>query len=186
MKPLYDRIDHHYLNDIEGLANPTSEVLVTWIWDRLKPTLSGLKQLVLREIAGLQLDARAVAVGDHEPARERPVTDRGHVEVVPVAGRDAPLGPFDRDRVPVRCLLGDAEVLGHLANGTRAVHELLEQEAVRVADVGVALLQAGERRGVQVLGQQERPQDEVGVLQPWLRNHAHSVRLQPFAAANGS
>jgi len=49
MKPLHVRIDHHYLNEIEGLENPTSEVLVTWIWERLKPTLHGLTQLVLRE-----------------------------------------------------------------------------------------------------------------------------------------
>ena len=49
MKPLFDRIDHHYLNEIEGLENPTSEVLVTWIWDRLRPALPGLAQLVLRE-----------------------------------------------------------------------------------------------------------------------------------------
>jgi 6-pyruvoyltetrahydropterin/6-carboxytetrahydropterin synthase len=49
MKPLRDRIDHHYLNDIEGLENPTSEVLVTWIWDRLKPSLPGLVKLSLRE-----------------------------------------------------------------------------------------------------------------------------------------
>jgi 6-pyruvoyltetrahydropterin/6-carboxytetrahydropterin synthase len=49
MAPLYAKIDHHYLNDIEGLENPTSEVLVTWIWDRLKPKLPGLSQLVLRE-----------------------------------------------------------------------------------------------------------------------------------------
>ena len=49
MKPLRDRIDHHYLNDIEGLENPTSEMLVTWIWDRLAPSLPGLTELVLRE-----------------------------------------------------------------------------------------------------------------------------------------
>lgn len=49
MAPCYAQIDHHYLNDIEGLENPTSEVLVTWIWDKLKPSLPGLTQLVLRE-----------------------------------------------------------------------------------------------------------------------------------------
>lgn len=49
MAPLYARIDHHYLNDIEGLENPTSEVLVRWIWERLAPELPGLTQLVLRE-----------------------------------------------------------------------------------------------------------------------------------------
>lgn len=49
MKPLRDQIDHHYLNDVPGLENPTSEVLVTWIWDHLKPALPALSQLVLRE-----------------------------------------------------------------------------------------------------------------------------------------
>ena len=31
-KPTYERLDHHYLNDIPGLENPTSEVLAKWIW----------------------------------------------------------------------------------------------------------------------------------------------------------
>ena len=35
IKPTYDLIDHNYLNDIEGLENPTSEVLVEWIWNNL-------------------------------------------------------------------------------------------------------------------------------------------------------
>lgn len=48
-QPLYEKLDHHYLNDIEGLDNPTSEVLVRWIWDRLKPVLPGLARLVVRE-----------------------------------------------------------------------------------------------------------------------------------------
>ena len=33
--PIIDRLDHHYLNEIEGLANPTSENLARWIWERL-------------------------------------------------------------------------------------------------------------------------------------------------------
>jgi len=32
-QPIYDRLDHHYLNDIPGLENPTSERLAMWIWD---------------------------------------------------------------------------------------------------------------------------------------------------------
>jgi 6-pyruvoyltetrahydropterin/6-carboxytetrahydropterin synthase len=47
--PLRAQVDHHFLNDIEGLENPTSEVLVAWFWDRLKPALPGLKELSLRE-----------------------------------------------------------------------------------------------------------------------------------------
>src|SRR5437660_8390262 len=30
------RLDHYYLNEIEGLKNPTSEILAKWIYDRLK------------------------------------------------------------------------------------------------------------------------------------------------------
>jgi 6-pyruvoyltetrahydropterin/6-carboxytetrahydropterin synthase len=48
-QPLHDRLDHHYLNEVEGLENPTSEVLAQWIWDRLTPTLPGLTQVMVRE-----------------------------------------------------------------------------------------------------------------------------------------
>ena len=33
-RPLHERLDHNYLNEIEGLENPTSEVLAAWIFDR--------------------------------------------------------------------------------------------------------------------------------------------------------
>ena len=49
IKPIYDQIDHNYLNDIEGLENPTSEVLVEWIWNKIEPKLNGLVKLVLWE-----------------------------------------------------------------------------------------------------------------------------------------
>ena len=48
-QPLYDRLDHHYLNDIEGLENPTSERLAVWIWDRLKPALPLLSAVTVHE-----------------------------------------------------------------------------------------------------------------------------------------
>lgn len=48
-KPIYDRLDHHYLNDIPGLENPTSEVLARWIWQELKPLLPELCQITIRE-----------------------------------------------------------------------------------------------------------------------------------------
>lgn len=47
--PLYERLDHHYLNEIEGLENPTSENLARWIWGQLKPTLPCLCQVVVKE-----------------------------------------------------------------------------------------------------------------------------------------
>ena len=47
--PLYDQLDHRYLNDIEGLANPTSERLAVWIWERLKPRVPLLSEVVVHE-----------------------------------------------------------------------------------------------------------------------------------------
>ena len=47
--PLHERLDHHYLNEIEGLENPTSEILAAWIWERLQPRLEGLARVVVRE-----------------------------------------------------------------------------------------------------------------------------------------
>ncbi|MDY7565542.1 6-carboxytetrahydropterin synthase QueD [Pseudomonas sp. RTC3] len=48
-KPLYERLDHNYLNDIPGLENPTSEVLAKWIWDQLKPLLPELSAIRIHE-----------------------------------------------------------------------------------------------------------------------------------------
>ncbi|MDN5865442.1 MAG: 6-carboxytetrahydropterin synthase QueD [Gammaproteobacteria bacterium] len=47
--PLYARLDHHYLNDIEGLENPTSENLARWIWQRMKAVLPGLEEVRVSE-----------------------------------------------------------------------------------------------------------------------------------------
>jgi 6-pyruvoyltetrahydropterin/6-carboxytetrahydropterin synthase len=48
-QPLFDRLDHNYLNEVEGLANPTSENLARWVWDRLSRTLPGLSKVVVSE-----------------------------------------------------------------------------------------------------------------------------------------
>jgi len=48
-QPLYEQLDHHYLNEIAGLENPTSEVLAKWIWDGVKPSLPMLSEVVVRE-----------------------------------------------------------------------------------------------------------------------------------------
>jgi 6-pyruvoyltetrahydropterin/6-carboxytetrahydropterin synthase len=48
-KPLWQQLDHYYLNDIEGLENPTSENLARWIWQRLKPELPKLFEVEVRE-----------------------------------------------------------------------------------------------------------------------------------------
>jgi 6-pyruvoyltetrahydropterin/6-carboxytetrahydropterin synthase len=48
-EPIVQRLDHRYLNEIEGLSNPTSEVLAVWIYDRLKPALPELSAITVRE-----------------------------------------------------------------------------------------------------------------------------------------
>lgn len=47
--PLYEQLDHHYLNEVPGLENPTSENLARWIWQGLKPRLTALSKVVVRE-----------------------------------------------------------------------------------------------------------------------------------------
>ena len=47
--PIHAQLDHHCLNDVEGLENPTSERLASWIWDRLKPALPLLSEIVVQE-----------------------------------------------------------------------------------------------------------------------------------------
>ncbi len=48
-KPLLDKLDHFYLNEIPGLENPTSEHIAIWIWERLKCRLPGLVEVVVAE-----------------------------------------------------------------------------------------------------------------------------------------
>jgi 6-pyruvoyltetrahydropterin/6-carboxytetrahydropterin synthase len=48
-KPLFEQLDHNYLNEIPGLENPTSEVIAVWIWEYLKPELPLLTEVVVAE-----------------------------------------------------------------------------------------------------------------------------------------
>jgi len=48
-EPIRRELDHHYLNEIEGLENPTAELLARWIWTRLTPRLPGLCRLEIDE-----------------------------------------------------------------------------------------------------------------------------------------
>lgn len=48
-QPLFERLDHNYLNEVEGLSNPTSENIARWIWQRLRPALPSLSKIIVRE-----------------------------------------------------------------------------------------------------------------------------------------
>jgi 6-pyruvoyltetrahydropterin/6-carboxytetrahydropterin synthase len=60
VKPIEDLLDHNYLNDVDGLSNPTSEVLARWIWDQLHPTLPYLSRVSVFETctSGCEYDGR--------------------------------------------------------------------------------------------------------------------------------
>ena len=47
--PLAKKLDHYCLNEVEGLENPTSEVLAKWIWDRMICNLPQLTEVVVEE-----------------------------------------------------------------------------------------------------------------------------------------
>lgn len=49
VKPVLERLDHYYLNDISGLENPTSENLARWIWAELKIDLPLLSKIQIKE-----------------------------------------------------------------------------------------------------------------------------------------
>ena len=49
--PICAELDHVCLNDIKGLENPTSEVISSWIWARLKPHLPELSWVTVYETA---------------------------------------------------------------------------------------------------------------------------------------
>ena len=49
---IVNKIDHKNLNSITGLANPSSEYLSIWIWDKLLPHVPGLYQVTVSEDNG--------------------------------------------------------------------------------------------------------------------------------------
>ena len=59
-EPLYSRLDHNFLNEIDGLDNPTSENLSKWIFDRIKKELPLLRAVTVFETC----DARCTYRGD--------------------------------------------------------------------------------------------------------------------------
>ena len=47
--PLHFELNYRCLNEIDGLSNPTSEILSSWLWDRLKPALPELSWVTVFE-----------------------------------------------------------------------------------------------------------------------------------------
>ncbi len=57
-QPLHEVLDHHYLNDVEGLENPTSEILARWLWERLVVPLPALDQITVFETCEARCEYR--------------------------------------------------------------------------------------------------------------------------------
>ncbi len=58
--PLHRELHHACLNDLPGLANPTSEMLSSWLWQRLQPQLPELSWITVYETGscGANFDGR--------------------------------------------------------------------------------------------------------------------------------
>jgi 6-pyruvoyltetrahydropterin/6-carboxytetrahydropterin synthase len=56
--PLQLRLDHYLLNEIEGLENPTAEMLAKWVFDRLKPSLPLLSSVRVHETCTTEAEYR--------------------------------------------------------------------------------------------------------------------------------
>ncbi len=48
-KPIWEELDHRYLNEISGLENPTSEHIAVWVWRKLKPMMPLLAEVRVAE-----------------------------------------------------------------------------------------------------------------------------------------
>jgi 6-pyruvoyltetrahydropterin/6-carboxytetrahydropterin synthase len=49
ISPIVRQLDHRILNEIDGLANPTSEVFAAWLWSRIVGLLPGVAEVTVSE-----------------------------------------------------------------------------------------------------------------------------------------
>lgn len=46
---IVEKVDHKFLNKVDGLENPTCELLAIWFWNKIKPAIPQLKRIELYE-----------------------------------------------------------------------------------------------------------------------------------------
>lgn len=49
IQPIIDIVDHKVLNNVEGLENPTCELLAEWLWNKIKVEIPALSRIELHE-----------------------------------------------------------------------------------------------------------------------------------------
>ena len=47
--PIKEILDHSYLNEIEGLSNPTSENICIWIWNKIESLIPNICEIEIKE-----------------------------------------------------------------------------------------------------------------------------------------
>jgi 6-pyruvoyltetrahydropterin/6-carboxytetrahydropterin synthase len=66
IEPIRARLDHRCLNDIEGLEDPTAEMLAKWIYDRLKSSLPILAEVHVWESETSRCEYRGVVTAERK------------------------------------------------------------------------------------------------------------------------
>ncbi|MDA0974861.1 MAG: 6-carboxytetrahydropterin synthase QueD [Phycisphaerales bacterium] len=56
--PIVDELDHRCLNDLDGLENPTSEMIAAWIWRRIESLVPNLDTIVVHETCTARCEFR--------------------------------------------------------------------------------------------------------------------------------
>ncbi len=59
MRPLLEKLDHGYLNEIPGLENPTIENMCAWFWEKISAQCPGLAEIVVHETPTARCSLRA-------------------------------------------------------------------------------------------------------------------------------
>jgi len=122
-QPLYEQLDHHYLNEIEGIEDGSLESLRTWIKDRLAPILPSFE------------DVYVSIVGDNafRPVELKPDIERGLPRRIRFTFEAAQTLPNLPEGHPCRRLHGHsyrveigAEDLGSLMPRLRELHSELD------------------------------------------------------------
>ena len=91
-QPIYDQLDHRYLNDIEGLDNPTSENLAKWIWEKIVNKLEEFENLFLTA----KQEAKKF-FGNDEVYIEKFFQNPRHIEVQVLSGKNRTVHLHERD-----------------------------------------------------------------------------------------
>lgn len=63
VQPVVATLDHKCMNEVEGLDNPTCELIAVWIWNKLKPSLPKMQRIELHETP----TSGVIYEGDYEP-----------------------------------------------------------------------------------------------------------------------